>query len=204
MGASRNRSTPRSISRDTAPMAVVVWSVDSTRWARHRRLGRDLGGVAVADFSHHDHVGILAQDGPQPAGKAQVGARVDLHLADAVQRILDRVLDRHDVARPVVEPLEGGVKRGGLARTCGPRHQHHPAGTRQQAREDLGVARAHAQAVQPQPGLVAVQKAQRPPARRTARGWWTPARRPRGGPPAATPGRPGAGAFRRCRGAPSP
>ena len=81
-----------------------------------RRLHRDLRGLEVADFADHHHVRVLAQDGAQAAREGHLDLGVDLGLADAVEVVLDRVLDRHDVARVVVEPLQRRVQRGGLAR----------------------------------------------------------------------------------------
>ena len=38
--------------------------------AGERRLDRDPGGVDVADLTDEDHVGVLAQHGPQSGGEA--------------------------------------------------------------------------------------------------------------------------------------
>ncbi len=66
--------------------------------AGQRRLHGDLRGLQIAHFAHHDHVGVLAQDGAQQGGESQPDLRLGLHLVDAVELILDRVLDRDDVA----------------------------------------------------------------------------------------------------------
>ena len=84
--------------------------------AGQRRLHGDLRGLEVADFADHHHVRVLAQDGAQSARERHLDARVDLRLADAVDVVLDRVLDRHDVARAVVDAIERGIQRRGLAR----------------------------------------------------------------------------------------
>ena len=89
---------PMSRRRVTAPTAVFVCSVDSTRWPVSARLHRDLRGLEVADFADHHHVRVLAQDGAQAAREGHLDLGVDLGLADAVDVVLDRVLDRHDVA----------------------------------------------------------------------------------------------------------
>ena len=83
--------------------------------AGERCLHGDLRRLEVADFADHHDVGILAQDGAQTAREGHLDLRVDLRLADAVDVVLDRILDRHDVARVVVEVLEAGIQRGGLA-----------------------------------------------------------------------------------------
>ena len=83
------------------------------------RLYGDLGGLEVADLADHHDVGILAQDGAQAAREGHFDLGVDLRLADAVDVILDRILDGHHVAGVVVDPLERGVKRGRFARAGG-------------------------------------------------------------------------------------
>jgi hypothetical protein len=85
--------------------------------AGQRRLHGDLRGLRVADLADHHHVRVLAQDRAQAACKGHLDFGVDLGLADAVDVILDRVLDRHDVAGAVVDALERGVERRGLAGT---------------------------------------------------------------------------------------
>jgi len=41
-------------------------------------LHRDLRGFEIADFTDHDHVRVLTQDGAQGAGEIQLDARIDL------------------------------------------------------------------------------------------------------------------------------
>ena len=59
--------------------------------ARQRSLHGDLRGLEIADFTDHDDVRVLAQDGTQGLGEGQVDFGIDLGLADAVQLVLDRV-----------------------------------------------------------------------------------------------------------------
>ena len=125
----------------------------------HRGFHRDLRGFAVTDFAHHDHVRVLAQDGPQAPRKGQFRPWIDLHLTNAVDRIFDRVFDGHDVAGLVVQMVEGGVKRGRLARSGWSGDQQHPIRPCQKLGKGRGVARAHPQTVQTQPCGAAVQKA---------------------------------------------
>ena len=89
-----------------------------------RGLHGDLRRIQVADFADHDHVRILTQDRAQTAGEGHLDTQVDLGLADAVDVVLDRVLDRHDVAAAVIQRRQGGVQRGGLARAGRAGHQH--------------------------------------------------------------------------------
>ena len=76
-----------------------------------RGLNGDLGGFAIADFAHQHYVRILAQDGAQAAGEGHLDFGVDLGLAYALQLILHRIFNGHDVALPGVEAAEGGVER---------------------------------------------------------------------------------------------
>src|SRR5216683_914695 len=80
-----------------------------------RRLHGDLSGLAIPDLTDQDDVRILAQNRAQAVGKTDVGQLVDLALVDVVKGVLDRVLDRHDVADLLIELMNGGVKGGRLA-----------------------------------------------------------------------------------------
>ena len=80
------------------------------------RLDRDLGGLAVPDLPHHDHVGIGADDGPQAGREGEARLRRHLQLGDAVDFVLDRVLDRDDVLLGGVQERQRRVQRGRLPR----------------------------------------------------------------------------------------
>lgn len=71
--------------------------------AGQRGLDRDARRLAVADLPHHDHVGVLPQDGAQGLGEAEPGPRVDLHVVDARQLALHRILDGDQVALRLVQ-----------------------------------------------------------------------------------------------------
>ncbi len=88
-----------------------------------RGLDRDDPGLSVADLADQDDVGVLAQDRPQRVGEGEPGLRVRLHLVDVGEPVLDRILDRDDVARLDVEQVEGRVERGRLARPGRPGDQ---------------------------------------------------------------------------------
>ncbi len=93
-----------------------------------RRVDRDLRGFLVADFAHHDLVGIVAQDGPQAAREGQPLLFVHRNLRDALDLILHRIFDGDDFVFVVLDFAQGGIERGGLARTRGSGHQHHAVG----------------------------------------------------------------------------
>ena len=63
----------------------------------------DLGGLLVADLADHDDVRVLAQESAERAAKVSSIFALHLDLVDAVDLVLDRVLDGHDVALGAVE-----------------------------------------------------------------------------------------------------
>ena len=101
-----------------------------------RGLDRDPGGLAVADLADHHDVGVGAQDRAERVREGQAGARVDLHLADAGEPVLDRVLDGDDVDLGPADLGERRVERRRLAR-AGRAGDEQRAG---RARENHGPA----------------------------------------------------------------
>ena len=73
--------------------------------------------------------GIGSQDGPQRRRERQAGLRVRLHLVDAGDAVLDRVLDRDDVDLGPRDGVQRRVERGGLARAGGTADDQHAVGT---------------------------------------------------------------------------
>lgn len=61
--------------------------------SRQRRLHGDVRGFGVADFSHHDHLRVVAQQGPERVGERNSLDGVDLGLRDAGQDLFDRLLE---------------------------------------------------------------------------------------------------------------
>ena len=107
-GYPRARSPPGTVStsmsnrRPTAETRVVVCSVEKMRVAGERGALAMSAVSRVADLADHDHVGVL-EDRAQPAGERQPRSGVHRDLVDAVEFVLDRVLDRDDLERRVVE-----------------------------------------------------------------------------------------------------
>jgi hypothetical protein len=81
-----------------------VCKVASTRCPVSEACTGDLRGFKVPDLADHDDVGILAQDRAQCTCKSELDLWIDLGLADTVERIFDRVLDRHHVERAAWKP----------------------------------------------------------------------------------------------------
>ena len=89
---------PISMSRVTARRRVVGVQGREHEVTGERGLDGDLRGLVVADLTDEHDVGVGAQDRAQRGGEGQPGLGVDLHLVDAGEPVLDRVLDRDDVA----------------------------------------------------------------------------------------------------------
>ena len=111
-----NGSTPMSIIRVIVLAASFVCSVESTRWPVSAALTRDVGRLLVADLADQDDVRVLAQDRAQGPGERQPALGVDRHLVDAVDAVLDRVLDRDDVDVGLRDLVHARVQRRRLAR----------------------------------------------------------------------------------------
>ena len=113
-----------------------------------RGLHRDLGGLAVADLAHHDHVRIGTDHGAQPRGEGQARFRVRLDLLDAVNLVLHRVLHGHDRAIRRVERGHARVESGGLAGPCRPGHEDGAVRGTDRVLEAGMVGVVHAEAVE--------------------------------------------------------
>ena len=98
-----------------APGASLQCMVLKHLVAGQRGFDGDFGRLGVADFADHDDVRVLAQDGAQRVGEGEADFLFDRHLVDAGDLELDRVFDGDDVVNRVVEFVERGIERGGLA-----------------------------------------------------------------------------------------
>ena len=94
---------PISVSRVIALGRVVGVQGREHEVTGERRLDRDLRRLVVADLTDEDDVGVRPQDRPQRGGEVQARLVVDLHLVDAREPVLDRVLDGDDVDLGLVD-----------------------------------------------------------------------------------------------------
>src|SRR5947209_11558164 len=101
--------------------------------ARERGLHSDVGRLRVAYLAHHDLVGVVPQDGAQPARDGEPLLLVDRDLQHAGELVFHRILDRDDLVLAVVDFRDGGVERGGLAAAGGPGDEQHSVGFVRQA-----------------------------------------------------------------------
>ncbi len=86
-----------------------------------RRLDGDLRGFVIANFSDHDLVRVVPQNGTQSAGERQPLLFVDGNLRNSADLVFDRIFNRDDFVFVSFDFVDGGVKRRGLPRTSGAR-----------------------------------------------------------------------------------
>ena len=93
---------------------------------------RELHGLGVAHLTDEDHVGVLAEGGAQRRAKLWVSLPTSRWLtADdlCVVHVLDRILDRDDVATAVdVDVVDDRRERRRLPRTRRSGDEHEPLG----------------------------------------------------------------------------
>ena len=79
----RNGSMPMSSRRVIAPAASFVCSVLKHLVTGERRFDRDVGGFVVTNFTDHDDVRVLTQDGAQRGGEIEADVAAHRDLVDA-------------------------------------------------------------------------------------------------------------------------
>ena len=122
-----------------------------------RGLHRHVGGGQIADFAHHDDVGILAHQGAQPLGKVEVEVGLHLGLVEGRLDHLDGVFNGVDVHLLGGQALQGGIQRGGFARTSGAGHQNDAVRALDQRLPAPRIVRRKTQCIQPLDGGVGVE-----------------------------------------------
>ena len=85
--------------------------------AGERRFDGDFRCFGITNFTDHDDVRVLAEDGAQGVGEGEADFFFHRHLIDAGNLEFNRVFDRDDVVDRIVEFVERGIKRGRLAGT---------------------------------------------------------------------------------------
>ena len=141
----RKGSMPISIRRVMAPGASLVCSVESTRWPV------SAASMAICAVSRSRISPTMMMSGSariierRPAGEREAGLLVDLHLGEALELVLDRVLDRDDVLLDRVELVERRVERRRLARAGRAGHEHRAVGLAEGLGEALERLRQHAE-----------------------------------------------------------
>lgn len=88
-----------------------------------RCLDGNFCGFGIADFTDHHHIRVLTQNRAQATGEGHADAGVNLRLTDPFNHVFDRVFNRENVTRVVVQLLQSSIQRGAFAGTRRPRHQ---------------------------------------------------------------------------------
>ena len=96
--------------------------------AGQTRLHGNFCGFNIADFAHHDHIWVLAQNRPQPPGKGHVGLVVHLGLANAGQTVFNRVLYCKDIDSTAVKFGKRAVECGGFTGSGGSGNKKNTVG----------------------------------------------------------------------------
>ena len=109
-------------------VTLLAWTVVKTKVAGEGGVDGDLSGFLVANFADHDFVGVVAQDGTQPAREGKSLFFVYGNLGDAAHLIFDGIFDGDDLVFVVFDFVDGGVEGGRLAGTCGACNQDHAVG----------------------------------------------------------------------------
>ena len=87
-----------------------------------RCLNRNLRGLKVTHFPHHDDIGVLTKKGAQGLGKGHSHRFLHGHLHDTLDIKLHWVFDSQKLDPGFVDPAQTGVESRGLAATRGARH----------------------------------------------------------------------------------
>ncbi|MDT4889382.1 hypothetical protein FQZ97_1260700 [compost metagenome] len=88
-------------------------------------LDGDVRRFQVPDLANHDYIGILTQEGLGRCSKRQASFFVDVDLVDAWQVDFRGIFRRGNVDARLVQDVQAGVERHGLARagrTCDQDH----------------------------------------------------------------------------------
>ena len=93
-----------------------------------RRLDGDFRRFQVTNFTDHDDVRVLAQEGAHRHREGQPAFAIHRDLIDAGQLVLHRVLDGEDIFIDRVDAVQNGVQRGRFSRTGWAGGQHHAVG----------------------------------------------------------------------------
>ena len=128
--------------------AELVCSVAKTRWPVSEASMPMRGRLLVAHLAHHDDVRVRAQERAHHHREVEARLAVDLHLAQALLRDLDRVLRGPDLGVRGVEELQHRVQRGRLARAGRAADEEQAVGLRDRRLQLLVVARREAELVE--------------------------------------------------------
>ena len=121
------------------------------------RFDGDVSGFEVAYLAYHDDVRVLAQKRFQCDRKSQAGLVIHVDLIDARQRDFGRVFGGGNVDARLVQQVQAGVQRHGLAGSCGTSDQNHSVGPVDGFEKPPFFFRLVAQRIDPQLGAARIK-----------------------------------------------
>ena len=74
-------------------------------------------GFGIANFANHDHIGRLPQNGAKQVREFYADLGIHLRLANAGDRVFDRIFDRVELAAAIMKHAKAGVERRRFARS---------------------------------------------------------------------------------------
>ena len=101
-------------------------------------------GFFVARLADHDDVGVSPQEGAHHEGEVNARLAVDLNLAQAFLRDLDRVFCCPDFGVGLVQVFEDGMQRGGFTGAGGAADVEQAVGLFYRSNHTLFVVRGKA------------------------------------------------------------
>lgn len=121
------------------------------------------GGIerfGVADFTDHDHIGIVPEKGSEGFLEIDFVAGVDLALCDALHFVFDGILDGEDIQRRVGEQVsDGGIEGCGFSGAGRAGQEDEPIGMFEDPFEGFAVFAGHAERLEGEPVVFGRQKA---------------------------------------------
>ncbi len=75
-------------------------------------LNSDICGLKVSNFAYHDHIRVLPQNCAETFSKGHISFQINLGLPDSFHVILNRILNRKNIARGVIQLVQASVERG--------------------------------------------------------------------------------------------
>ena len=109
----RNQITLHIHVHQTGHRAGRVIGVQGTQhqMAGNRSLYRNSRRFLVTNLTNHNNIRVLSQNRAQRGGKGQAGFNINLHLIDAVNVGLHRVLNRYNIHRIAVQLTQRRIQR---------------------------------------------------------------------------------------------
>ena len=91
----------------------------------HRRFHRHLQRLSITNFSHHDNIRILPQNGSQTRKEGKSDIRPHLSLIQAHHLILDRIFEGSNIYFRLIDIRETRIQRSSLSGTRWSRIQNN-------------------------------------------------------------------------------